>query len=459
MRRLKIRTRMTLWFTLSTALITGLLFTALHTMTAALLDQMLEDDLALALEQISAQVEREGGGLVYEDETPISPGISYYVMEGSGSELFSHGEDIAQFDGAPIQEGAFTRLECGREQWLVLDSFPFMVEGEIVRVRAAVSCLQNQRTLRAMRTVFFVTLPLLALLTAVIGFLLMGRSLRPIRQMIAGARRIAAGGVAGRLPSAPLDDELGELTDTLNRMLDALDGAFKRERRFTSDASHELRTPVTVVRACAEELMAREALPAAAQMPLNTILTECRRMQRLIEQMLTLTRGQEGRISLEKERISVQDVLESVACAVEEAASAAGIRIELDVPAGLTIVADQSLFSQLMLNLTENAVKYGRQNGRIRLSAQEEPGKILLCVQDDGIGISAKDLPHIFERFFRADTARDRSGTGLGLSIAQWIAQSHGGVVTAESTPGAGTAFFVHWPDSVPDENSTIRKE
>lgn len=447
MRRLKIRTKMTLWFLLSTVLITGLLFGVLCAVTAAVLHRTLESDLALALEQISVQIEHEHGRLTYEDETPIAPGVSYYIMEDGGSELFSHGGDIAQFDALPIREGQYVSLAQRDSVWLVLDSMPLTIESETVRIRVAASDAQHRRMLQALRRIFYVTLPLLTLLAALIGYGLMGRFLRPIRRMIEGAQAITAGRRSGRLPAAPARDELGELTDTLNRMLDALEEAFQRERRFASDASHELRTPVAVIRACAEELMQSSVLPDQAHKPLNAILTECGSMQRLIGQLLMLTRGQEGRLRLEKERFPVRDVLESVEDALSEAARAAGITISLEAPADLTIAADQSLFSQLMLNLAENAVKYGRPGGHVLLSAEEESGGILLRVADDGMGISAENLPHVFERFFRADAARDRSGTGLGLSIAQWIVQAHHGTINADSAEGQGTVFSIRWPD------------
>lgn len=329
-----------------------------------------------------------------------------------------------------------------------MDSMPLTIEGETVRIRVAASDGQHRRTLQALQQIFCVTLPVLALLAALIGYALMGRFLRLVRRMIEGAQAITAGRRSGRLPAAPARDELGELTDTLNRMLDALEEAFQRELRFASDASHELRTPVAVIRACTEELMQSTALPDQARKPLNAILSESRSMQRLIEQLLMLTRGQEGRLRLEKDRFPVRDVLEAVEDTLGEAARTAGITISLEAPADLTITADQSLFSQLMLNLTENAIKYGRPGGHVLLSAEEEPCGILLRVADDGMGISAENLPHVFERFFRADAARDRSGTGLGLSIAQWIVRAHHGTISVESEEGRGTVFSVRWPDA-----------
>ncbi|MGN0762443.1 MAG: ATP-binding protein [Aristaeellaceae bacterium] len=446
MKRLKIRTRMTLWFVLSMVLMTATLFLALDSIVQAALMRGLREDLSLAVAQISAQVEHEQGDLVYEDETPIASGISYYVMEGSGSELFSHGEDIAQFDSLPIREGEFSQLTLSDELWLVLDSEPMNVHDDVVRVRVAASCESIRATQQAMQRVMLILFPFIALLSLLIGYLMMGRCLRPIRIMIAGAQHITAGHFHERLPAAPTQDELGELTQTLNEMLNELDAAFQRERRFTSDASHELRTPVAVVQACAEELCTHDDLSDECGAALHSIRKECRRMQRLIEQMLMLTRAQEGRLRLTPEPISVQDVLESVQDALADMAADSDIQIAVHAPAELTVMADQSLLSQLMLNLTENAIKYGKPHGHVELSAQGTPAGIEILVRDDGIGIPEKDLPHIFERFYRADVARDRSGTGLGLSIAQWIVQAHGASIQVSSQQGHGTVVTLIWP-------------
>ncbi|MGN1368851.1 MAG: ATP-binding protein [Aristaeellaceae bacterium] len=447
MKRLKIRTRMTLWFVLSMVLMTATLFLVLDSIVQAELMRGLREDLSLAVAQIGAQVEHEQGDLVYEDETPIASNISYFVMEGNGSELFSHGEDIAQFDSLAIQEGAFSQLTLSDELWLVLDSEPIAVHEETVRIRVAASCEGIRTTQQAMQRVMTILFPLIALLSLLIGYLMMGRCLRPIRNMIAGAQRITAGHFHERLPAAPARDELGQLTETLNEMLGELDAAFQREQRFTSDASHELRTPVAVIQACAEELCTHDELSAEVEKPLHSIRNECCRMQRLIEQMLMLTRAQEGRLHLTIEPLCVLDVLESVQDALADLAADSDIQIAVHAPAELTVMADQSLLSQLILNLTENAIKYGKPHGHVELSAKGTPEGILILVRDDGSGIADKDLPHIFERFYRADTARDRSGTGLGLSIAQWIVQAHGGTISASSTATEGTTFSTFWPD------------
>ncbi len=229
-------------------------------------------------------------------------------------------------------------------------------------------------------------------------------------------------------------------------MLASLEDSFRRERRFTSDASHELRTPVAVILAYAESLMADTSLPDAQRETVKTILNECRRMRRMIEQMLTLTRAQEGRYPVTMEHICLNDVLDGVQAALEPIAADRSIALHIDAESRIELTADQSLITQLLLNLTENAVKYGKDGGDVWVCALQDDDRSVITVSDNGIGINSENLPHIFDRFFRADAARDRTGTGLGLSIAQWIVQLHGGTIRAESEENTGTQFTVTLP-------------
>ena len=233
---------------------------------------MLRDDLTLALEQLSSQVETKMGRLIFEDETPVKPGVVYYIMEGDGSELASHGEDIAMFDSEPVREGEFSRVERGEADWLMLDSPLLSVDGESIRIRTVISCAQVKQTMGIFKAIFAFGVPVMTALAALIGFEIANRSLRPIHKIIACANEIAGGDLSRRVPEEPTVDELGELTRTLNRMLGSLEESFRRERRFTSDASHELRTPVAVILAYAESLQASPALPEEEKEKIETIL-------------------------------------------------------------------------------------------------------------------------------------------------------------------------------------------
>ena len=445
--KLTLRTRTAIWFTLSVLGITVLFFTALYFITSSRLNGLLEEDLTLALSQLSSQVEQKQERLIFEDETPIKAGISYYIMEKNGSELFSRGEDIVLFDEIPVSEGSFTHVHLSGSEWLMLDSKPIAIDSDTIRIRVVTSYGQMYETLKLFEAVFLLGVPVMTFLAALIGFLLARRSLQPIHRIISCADIITRGDLTQRIPEEPVHDELGELTRTLNRMLASLEDSFSRERRFTSDASHELRTPIAVIRAYAESLLTDTSLSAAHQENVEVILSECRKIQRVIEQMLTLTRAQEHRYPIEMEQICLNNVLDGVLQALRPIADAKSITLHFAADDRIELTADQSLMTQLLLNLTENAVKYGKNGGDVWVNAVHSGSNTRLTVADNGIGISAENLPHIFERFFRADASRDRTGTGLGLSIAEWIVTVHGGTIHVESKLKEGTTFVVTLPN------------
>ena len=443
--RLRLRDKMTLWYTLLAVLTVAAFAAAIYLMTSYVLEEMLEKDVRLSLTQVVAQVENENGMLAYENEVPISSGM-YFVTEENGSELYSYGADITLFDDVPVAPGVFRYIQGETERWLLLDSDVEQVDEFRLRVRVAASCATNDRILSTMRLIFLIAIPFVALLSLLGGRFIAGRSLRPIQRIIQSANTICGGELSARIPPAPAKDELGELTDTLNSMLESVETTLNREKRFTSDASHELRTPVAVLRAYAESLLAEDGLSAEQRTELSTMLRECERMQRIIGQLLTITRGQEGRYPVCMEPVCVRELCDGVAETLSDRLAEKAVTLAVDVPDTLTVTADQSLLTELLLNLCENAVKYGMPHGHIDVRGAMTDGKLRLTVSDDGIGIPPEALPHIFERFYRVDAARDRSGTGLGLSICDWIAKAHGGAIRAESQPHVGTTFTVELP-------------
>ena len=470
-RTMRLRDKMTFWYTAITVIALGTFAAVLYFMTANVLQQILEREARLSLQQLSAQVELEDGALTFENEVPLSSGSMYYIMEENGSELASYGKDISFFENVPIVPGQFRTVTSGSDEWLLLDSDPVAIqtgknnrekgEGDIhasaasnatlaerdtVRVRVVISCALRQRVLSTLLMVFGGGIPLLALFALSGGSMIAKHSLRPIRQIISSVGIIAGGDLSERIPNAPVNDEIGELTDTLNQMLASVETAFTREKRFASDASHELRTPVAVIRAYTEAMLTEKDTTEDQRASLQTMLTECRRMQKIIEQLLTITRGQEGRYPLCIEPVSLKAVCGGVADTLADMLTEKTMELCLDVPDTLSLEADQSLLTEMILNRVENAVKYGKPRGQIRIEASAIDGQVNLRVSDDGIGIAKEALPSIFDRFYRVDAVRDRSGTGLGLSIVKWIVQVHCGSVRVESEPGQGTTFLISLP-------------
>ena len=256
------------------------------------------------------------------------------------------------------------------------------------------------------------------------------------------AESIRAGDLSRRITGIATKDEVQELADTFNTMLERLERSFERERQFTSDASHELRTPVAVISACAEELEAGLSAGEAVQ-SLAAIRRESARMNKIISQLLMLTRGYEGRIHLEKETLEFRNLVGSVMEELSENAAASEIRLLNQVPQGCTIFADQSLLTQLLINLIGNSIKYGVMGGKVTVRAAASETGCTFTVSDNGIGMQPEELDHIFERFYRADKARDRSGFGLGMPIVKWIVELHGGDIRVASEAGKGTQVTV----------------
>jgi signal transduction histidine kinase len=291
-----------------------------------------------------------------------------------------------------------------------------------------------------------ILVPVYLLISAVGAFFLAKRAMRPIRQITKTAQAIESGDMAQRIHNVDSNDEVGELADTFNGMLDTLEISFRRERQFTSDASHELRTPITVIAACTEDALGDNGAVNCRE-NLETIKDEAARMTKIISQLLMLSRGYEGRCHFEPDRICLYDMVDSVSEELKDTAEKMCISIHNDVGKNIDVTADQSLMTQLFVNLIGNAVKYGSAGGNVWLNAREQDGQLHIEVSDDGIGISEDDQTHIFERFYRADKARDRTGSGLGLAIVKWIVDLHSGAIGVKSSLGHGTTFEITLPN------------
>jgi heavy metal sensor kinase len=323
------------------------------------------------------------------------------------------------------------------------------IGGQTFRIRAAVNTEPFDDALDRFRVVLAETLPALVILASLTGYWLSGRALSPVKEIIRTARGIGVQDLAGRLAVPEPQDELRSLSETLNEMLARIETSVKRITQFTADASHDLRTPLAVIRSNAELALRRSRTEEEYRDTLSRILTASEETAHLIENLLTLARADAGAEELLFQRV---DLLAQVRKAAEEAgilASAKGVQFLLEFSTGqLWISADERALQRLLLIVLENAVKYTPHGGRIDIRLAHEQGNATVEIRDSGIGISEDDLPHIFERFYRADQARSREpgGSGLGLAIARWIVEKHRGTIEAQSVLGNGSIFRLHFP-------------
>jgi heavy metal sensor kinase len=295
----------------------------------------------------------------------------------------------------------------------------------------------------------FISIPLLLLGAAAGGYWISTRALAPVDQITQTARSISAQNLSSRLVVPNTRDELQRLSETLNGMLGRLEAAFKKITQFTADASHELRTPVAVMRTRAELSLRKARSAEEYREVIAELLTELEKTSGLIEQLMFLARADSGAETLHFNPTNVVEVLREACHQGSALAEAKQIAFQEQIPGdSLWIQGDASSLRRLFLILIDNAVKYTPANGKVAVSLQRNDGYAVAEVRDTGIGISETDLPNVFERFYRADKARTREsgGVGLGLSIGRWITEVHAGTIEVQSSPGRGSIFQIRLP-------------
>jgi signal transduction histidine kinase len=303
------------------------------------------------------------------------------------------------------------------------------------------------------------TMIVVAPIIFIVSMLVVGNSFRPVDQLINEVEAITDGrSLHRRLPADASNDELSRLSLTVNAMLTRLEGSFAGLRRFTADASHELKTPLTVLRADVERAMHPGTNRADRMVALEEALQETARMADLVDSLLTLARADEGRFDIHRTPVELEPLVREVYETAVILGEDAGLSLSLSALENGVVMGDRTRLRQLLLNLVTNAIKYTPRGGHVELAVtHKSTDEVAIAVRDTGIGISAGDQPHIFDRFWRADRARsrasERGGFGLGLSIAQWIVHAHGGSINVQSRLGRGTIFTVSLPLS-PNERA-----
>lgn len=279
------------------------------------------------------------------------------------------------------------------------------------------------------------------------GWLLASRAIRPIAGISLAAQRVAEGNLAERIKASETDSELGQLAGLLNTMFDRLQAAFSRQAQLTADASHELRTPVSVILTQTQTTLSRDRAPAEYRESLAACQRAAQRMRRLIESLLELARLDAGQKTMKRVRFDLGQTAAECIELVRPLAEEHGVTVDSDLPE-TACDGDPEHMAQVITNLLSNAIQYNQHGGNVHVTTACQNGSALLTVSNTGPGIAPEDLPHVFERFYRGDKAR--SGTagraGLGLAIARAIVEAHGGTIDASSQPAVSTTFRIQLP-------------
>ena len=407
-----------------------------------------QSDLREQVQGSVEELEAEGGYLeVDSDFYNMENGVylSVYGVDGT----FLYGRIPTGFGGQPdFENDSLRTVREGQETFYVFDMEHRIQGYGSVYIRGITSVTRAENSFTVTLRFALILLPALAVVMILLSYQFVRRTLLPVRRITDTVKEIREEADLSRRVDLPDGrDEIYHLADTFDQLLSELQEAFARERQFTSDVSHELRTPAAVILLQSEELLSDPSLSEPQREQLEAIRKKAGDMSAMISQLLLLSRADQGRQVLQKEPLDISELTMMTAEEQQLLADEKHISIVTDIEPGIVLPADESFFIRLLVNLISNSIAYGREGGTTKVSLHREEQEAVLAVADDGVGIDGKDLPRIWDRFYRADASRgDSSHSGLGLSIVKWIAKEHGGEVAVESEKGRGSTFTCRFP-------------
>jgi heavy metal sensor kinase len=456
MRALPIRVRLTLWYFAMFATAACLLSAASWWMLRRSVNATEYHDLQERAEDVEVLLAHQDANAGIDDirnefaaiYTLKDDGKWLQVLDENGNWLFRSKRMQAENPALPLPsqlpaQGVTTEFQQGTRYVRIL-AYPIQVRGKRYYVQTGVALNKSMALLTSFGMDLLLLTPAMILLAAFAGHSMSKRALRPVADLAAEARRIHDRNLDSRLAVPPADDEIADLARTLNQMLERIDRAFESVKAFTGNASHEMRSPVALLRTEIEVALFRPREPEEYRETLRSMHDETVRMTSLIENLLSLARADGGAEAIAFTQIDLKLLFDSVRQAWSKSMEISMLEFQVkQPPAHLTALGDASGVLRLLSILLENAGKYTPPGGSVILQAEASGNSIQIFVRDTGVGIARENLPRIFDRFFRtaAPGGSPTSGSGLGLALARWIAECHGTKLTVESTPGTGSTF------------------
>jgi len=411
-------------------------------------------------EKLLIDVNKKGETFVIDEINEMAPEISgrfIRITRQDGSNLYQSPAPINQNflpSKIPILTSwgsrPFSIVESGAGNYPVLiEAVPFVTpEGSSFLIEIGASSRDIHSVLHGLVLTLGLGMPLIIAAAILGGIVVMKRALRPLDEITRTAETITSRNFGERLPAVRTGDEIERLTTSLNRMMARLEDSFRHISRFSADVSHELRTPLTILRGELESLAQYEHLSPATLEIVGSALEEIARLTKIVNQLLEISRLEAGEATKEVAVVNLGELATSTAEQMRLLADEKSIRLEYLVSSGVMVVGNRSLLKQVVVNLLDNAIKYTPSGGSVELLVENQSTKAVMEVRDTGIGIPSTALPHICERFYRADKARSRhsGGAGLGLSIVKSICSAQGGELSIFSNEGEGTRVRIEMP-------------
>ncbi|MDO4338559.1 MAG: HAMP domain-containing sensor histidine kinase [Eubacteriales bacterium] len=462
MRTLTIRKKITLWFAAALVLLAGLTMVVVMLISNAVIQKGIRDDLVERVEENMDEVEffsdirdsdwmdgddlymkyQEGYLEIDDDFLNRVNGIYTSLYNSDGTLLYGENPIARESGEYPFVDSQVQRIRADGSRYYIYDR-ALSGEGlEELWMRGTVSETQGDSQIHTIVRLTLWLVPLLVVLAIIGGYVIAGRFLLPIKQIGEAAESIREGNdLTKRIALGKGEDELHQLANTFDRMFDRLENSFKAEQQFTSDASHELRTPITVILSECEYTLEEPREAEEYVEALEVIERQGRRMSVLIGEMLEFTRLEQNAGRFVKEMVDLSGLCGAV-CDDMELVLERGITLKREITPEITVNGNPILLNRLLVNLISNAGRYGRENGHIVVKLEKKEKTVRLSVSDDGIGIEKEQQEKIWNRFYQVDPSHSGTGAGLGLAMVKSIAEFHGGSVSVESSPGCGSTFI-----------------
>jgi heavy metal sensor kinase len=454
-----LRWRLTVWYTAAV----GALLVVLGAAAVVLLDRALRANVDTSLQSVTRTVARTaresaglGANLEAQLEMMLGPRLALRFLQLLDPLGRPDPRLARRGAGLPLSPVALDNARAGVETFETIHidgravrllTRPVVEGGRVVQLVQAAAPLEAVEEARERFLLVLLGLAPLALAGVAAGaWRLTGRALAPVDAMAGAARRITGENLSLRIDARESDDELGRLAAVLNDMLARLERAFTAARQFGADAAHELRTPLTILKGEIGVALRSAQTPEEYRAALESCREEVDRLTALVEDLLFVARAEAGAVDRPAGPVDLGLVLDEAEPALRTLAEREGVELALGPRPPAPVGGSEPMLFRLVLNLADNAIKYAGRGGHVAVTLDAANGHAVLAVRDDGPGIAAADLPHIFDRFYRADPARSRGGTGLGLALVRSIVEVHGGRIDVDSTPGRGSCFRVALP-------------
>ena len=442
MRHISIKVRMTIWFTVVMVVISSLMLVFVMLMNSNQVTKPPAAQVVAVVTRNADRLEVEHGALDLSDVDLFRHGVYTQVFDEEGR-LLAGSAPTELTEQLPLAEGDVRQAQGSDGLY---DVYDVSIPAAGVWVRGTISHNARGGVMEVIVPLAWSLLPALIVVSALGGFLIAWLSFRPMEKVISTAEAISDGGDLSRRIGLPKGrSEISRLAAAFDGMCDRLERSFEAERQFTSDASHELRTPVAVILAECDSLDHGQPTEEDYRQSVDVIRRQGQQMSRLIGQLLHITRLEQGTQKLQLETADLSQLVE-VLCEEQAHLAPEGATLAVHTQPDLLVNGDVTLLSRLLTNLISNAYRYGKPNGHVWVDLRREDQWAVLSVRDDGIGIAPEDRERIFQRFYQVDAARGKDGSGLGLFMVQQAVRLHGGSVTVDSRLGEGSTFIVRLP-------------